>query len=53
MEPAGWNPNLCGCLEATIFHELLHNIGYPHLQGAFDTIDKVTNACFPCGVPSP
>ena len=53
IEPTGWNPNVCGCLESTIFHELLHNIGYPHLQGAFDTIDSVTNKCFPCGVPSP
>ncbi|WP_460714838.1 RHS repeat domain-containing protein, partial [Lysobacter terrae] len=53
LEPAGWNPSVCGCIEATIFHELLHNVGYPHLQGTFDTIDKVATKCFPCGVPSP
>jgi RHS repeat-associated protein len=49
IRPAGWNPKLCGCLEATIFHELLHNIGYVHLQGSFDTVDKVATKCFPCG----
>jgi RHS repeat-associated protein len=53
IEPAGWRPGVCGCLEATIFHELLHNVGYDHLQGIFDTIDKVANTCFPCGVPKP
>ena len=51
--PAGWNPAVCGCIEATIFHELLHNIGYPHLRGRFDTVEAVSRKCFPCGVPSP
>lgn len=54
IEPAGWNPSLCGCLEATIFHELLHNIGYDHLSNpSWDSIEKTANKCFPCGVPSP
>jgi RHS repeat-associated protein len=60
--PKGFDPSRCGCLEATIFHELLHVIYGAHtFQGVptrkstplrpqpFDPVWHFERKCFPCG----
>jgi RHS repeat-associated protein len=55
ISEAGFMPKRCGCLAATIFHEITHNIGIDHPGDAADQSDEVnstTNRCFPCALPT-
>jgi RHS repeat-associated protein len=45
INPPGWNPAQCGCLEAVVLHELLHNIGIPGSQHKL--IYGYEKSCFP------
>lgn len=46
IEAGGFTNKIkCGCLEATVFHEMLHNANVKtHYE-----IEKITLKCFPCG----
>lgn len=55
VSEAGFMPKRCGCVAATIFHEMIHNIGENHPGDAADQSDPVnsaTNRCFPCAIPT-
>jgi RHS repeat-associated protein len=57
LNPGAFNPSECGCLEATIFHELLHGVFGFHTVDGFPFIpsDKIwyyERQCFPCSAIS-
>lgn len=48
ISPNGFNPNsYCGCLEATLLHELFHIIGVDEQYHRY--INDIEVACFSCG----
>ena len=47
IEPLGFKVSVCGCLESTLLHELLHLQGI----GSEPTVSGIEKKCFPCGTP--
>ena len=46
LTPAGFTSTTCGCLEATVVHEIGHTIGYNE-----EKTSNLDQRCFPCGNP--
>jgi len=49
MYPVATTP-LCGCLEGTVLHELLHNVGVSGDPTAHGEINFIERRCFSCAV---
>ncbi len=46
LSEIAFNPDSCGCLASTIYHELLHNIGWNHTQDpARDPVRAAEERC--------